>query len=82
MLFSYLTHTLLPRWLELSAHVYIMEQFSPDIHPLTNTNNNVVCVYDQHNILYYYYGHKQVMVSISQYISVLFSQAVYSIYVL
>ena len=34
-----------------------MEQFSPDIYPFTNKNNNVVCAYDQQNILYYYYGH-------------------------
>ena len=44
-----------------------------------NTNNNVVCVYDQHNILYYYYRHILVMVYINQYISLSFSAAVGSI---
>ena len=77
-LFSCHTHTLSPWWLELSAHIYIMEQFTIDIYPLINKNNNVFCVYDEHNIYYYYYRHSiLILVSISQYISILFSHAVY-----
>ena len=63
-LFSYHTH---PLELELSAHSYVMEQFSPNIYPLINKNT----------IFSKYHGHILVMVSISHYISILSSPAVY-----
>ena len=39
---------------QLPAHIYQMEQFSPNIYPLTNENKKIVCVYDRHHKLFNY----------------------------
>ena len=78
--FSYHTHARSLSWLKLPAHIYNMEQFSPNINPLINENNNVVCVCNQHHNLFNYYGHNFVIlvrVSIIRCISIIFSPAVY-----
>ena len=55
-LYSNHTHTQLLWRLELLAHIYIMEQFYPNFYPLIHTNNNVVCVYDQQNMIFIIMG--------------------------
>ena len=54
-----------------------MEQFSLNIYPLINKNNTVIWVHYQHNIFLNYFEHILVglMVSKSQYISILFLPA-------
>ena len=33
--------------------IYIKEQFSSNIYPLINRSNDVICVYDQHNMFFF-----------------------------
>ena len=33
--------------------IYIKEQFSSNIYPLINKSNDVICVYDQHNMFFF-----------------------------